>query len=60
MAKAETEMLVVRQLVWVRGVAHEAGSRFRVVDAPEADDEVDAGTAAGWRREGWVEEVPHA
>ena len=46
--------VICNRLVWVRGMAHEAGTRFAVVDAPAADKEIDGFTAERWRQEGWL------
>ncbi len=41
-------------LVWVRDVAHEAGTKFSIVAAPKAAREIDQTLADAWERNGWV------
>lgn len=57
MAKTR-ETVVVNTLVWVRGVAHEAGTRFSVVDAPAEAREVTPALADRWRQEAWLVAAP--
>lgn len=49
-----SETVVVDRLVWVRDVAHEAGTRFSVVDVPAAPKEVTSAQALRWEQEGWL------
>jgi len=41
-------------LVWVREVAHEAGTKFSIVAEPKAAKEIDQTLADAWVRNGWV------
>ena len=41
-------------LVWVRDVAHEAGTTFKIVAEPKGAKEIDRTLADAWARNGWV------
>ena len=61
MARKASETVMVNRLVWVRGVSHEAGMRFSVVNAPTKPREVMPGLAERWRQEGWLmDDTPKA